>query len=144
MCVGGKAKMNNKKKENSEESFELWNKVKIDLDLNGRQPRISQGQIWWTGVGKNIGTEINGKNSRFSRPVLIYKKLCRNKFMAVPLTSKFHEGSWYVPFKHNNKNEIAVIGDARVMNIKRLYRMIGEVDDADYERIRRGFVNLYG
>ena len=126
------------------EEFNGWNKVKINLELYGRRPKISQGQIWWTGLGKNIGTEINGKNSRFSRPVVIYKKLCSNKFMAIPLTSQEHEGSWYVPFRHNGKLEIAVVGDARIMSVKRLYRMIGKIDDADYERIKDGFIKLYG
>lgn len=54
--------------------FSKWNDVKTSLELNARKPKISQGQIWWTGVGKNVGSEINGKNERFSRPVLIYKK----------------------------------------------------------------------
>ena len=124
--------------------FNQWNNVKINLELHGRQPKISQSQLWWTGVGRNIGTEINGKNERFSRPVLIYRKLCSNKFMAIPLTSKLHEGSWYIPFMHNGKKQIAVIGDAKTMSTKRLYRMIGKIDDADYERIRGGFVKLYG
>lgn len=123
--------------------YDRWNLVKINLDLYGRQPKISQGQLWWTGVGKNIGTELNGKNEEFSRPVLIYKKLCGNKFMAIPLTSKLHEGSWYVPFVQGGKRQFAVVGDARVMNVKRLYRMIGKIDDADYERVRCGFLNLY-
>lgn len=124
--------------------FNKWNNVKTDLELNGRMPKISQGQIWWTGVGRNIGTEMNGKNERFSRPVLIYRKLCGNKFMAIPLTSQLHNGSWYIHFMQRGKRQIAVIGDAKVMSVKRLYRMIGEIDDVDYERVRVGFVKLYG
>ena len=124
--------------------YKKWNNVKINLEIYGRQPKISQGQIWWAGVGKNIGTEINGKNSRFSRPIIVYRKLCGNKFMAIPLTSQEHEGSWYVPFMQNGKKQIAVVGDARIMNIKRLYRLIGCIDDTDYERIREGFIALFG
>lgn len=131
-------------KDKIRELFSEWNNVKIDLELHGRCPKISQGQIWWAGVGKNIGTELDGKNARFSRPVIVYKKLCSNKFMAIPLTSRPHEGSWYVPFTHNNKQEIAVIGDAKIINVKRLYRLIGRIDDADYKRIRAGFIDLYG
>lgn len=124
--------------------YKKWNNVKINLEIYGRQPKISQGQIWWAGVGKNIGTEINGKNSRFSRPIIVYRKLCGNKFMAIPLTSQEHKGSWYVPFMQNGKKQIAVVGDARIMNVKRLYRLIGCIDDTDYERIREGFVALFG
>ena len=128
----------------AKEQFDLWNSAKFNLELHGRQPKISQGQLWWSGIGKNIGSELNGKNERFSRPVLVYRKLSQNKFMAIPLTSKEHEGSWYVSFMHAGKKQTAVVGEARVLSTKRLYRMIGEIDDADYEAIKRGFISLYG
>lgn len=69
--------------------------------------------------------------------------MASDKFMAIPLTSKEREGSWYVPFLQGGKKEVAVVGEARIMNTKRLYRMIGEIDDADYERVREGFIRLY-
>ena len=125
------------------EDFKQWNNVKTELHLHGRKPKISQGQIWWAGVGKNIGNEMNGKNERFSRPILIYKKLASDKFMAIPITSQKREGSWYVTFMQNGKHEVAIIGEARTMNTRRLYRMIGEIDDTDYKRIREGFTKLY-
>lgn len=64
--------------------------------------------------------------------------------MAIPLTSQVHEGSWYVPFMQGGKKQIAVVGDAKTMSVKRLYRMIGKIDDADYASIKAGFLNLYG
>lgn len=84
-----------------------------------------------------------GKSDYFTRPVLVYKKLSRYRFMGIPLTSKPHEGSWYVPFVHNGKKQVAVIGQARVMNIKRLLQKIGEADDADIRKIRKAFIDLY-
>ena len=123
--------------------FARWNNVKTDLDAAARAPKISQGQIWWIGLGRNVGTEMNGKNDRYSRPVLIYKKLASDKFMAIPLTSQHHVGSWYVPFTQGGKFENAVVGEARVMSAKRLYRMIGEIDGADYGRVKEAFIKLY-
>ena len=70
------------------EEFNNWNDVKIELDLHGRQPKIAEGQIWWAGVGKNIGAEVYGKNERFARPVLIFRKLGGMNFMAIPLSTK--------------------------------------------------------
>ena len=84
-----------------------WNSVKTNLDLNGRQPNPAQGEIWWAGVGLNIGTEMNGKSRTFARPVLVYKKLSRYNFMAIPLTSQKHDGSWYVSFRQNGVDEVA-------------------------------------
>ena len=90
-----------------------------------------------------MGSEINGKNEVFSRPILIYKKLSRYKYMAVPLTSKEHIGSWYVNFVQNGKNQTAVLSDARIMSIKRLYSRLGKVDESDMQNIRQAFIELY-
>ena len=126
------------------DEFDGWNIVKKDLELHGRCPKISEGQIWWSGVGRNVGTELNGKNSRYSRPVIIYKKICGNKFMAIPLSSKIHEGSWYVPFDFGGKHQVAVICDAKTLSVKRLYRMMGTLSVADYKKIHNGFLELFG
>ena len=34
-------------------------------------PLVSEGDIWWASLGENVGSEINGKSSLFSRPVVI-------------------------------------------------------------------------
>ena len=125
------------------EEFAKWNKLKTHLELYGRQPNPSQGEIWWAGVGKNLGSEINGKNEVFSRPILVYKKLSRYKFMAIPLTSQDHVGSWYVEFAQNGKRQIAVLSVAKNMSIKRLYSRVGKIDDEDMRKIRDAFVRLY-
>ena len=126
-----------------EEEFNEWNIVKKNLELHGRQPNPTQGEIWWASCGRNLGSEINGKNDRFARPVLVYKKLSRFNFMAVPLTTKPHVGSWYVPFTQNNIEETAIIGQAKVMSIKRLYSRIGKIDETDMGRVRESFIKLY-
>ena len=123
--------------------FNGWNKVKINLELHGRQPNPAQGEIWWAGCGKNLGSEMNGKSDKFARPVLVYKKLSRFNFMAVPLTTKNHTGSWYVSFAQNNIKETAVIGQAKVMSVKRLYSRIGKIDDNDMREVREAFMKLY-
>lgn len=123
--------------------FDSWNIVKKHLELHGRQPNPSQGEIWWAGVGKNLGVEMNGKNSRYGRPVLIYKKLSRYSFMAIPLTSKEHSGTWYVPFMQNGVKETAMLHQAKAMSVKRLYSRMGEIDDEDMARVREAFIGLY-
>ena len=125
------------------EALRKWNDVKIHINLYGRQNIPKEGGIYWACIGENVGDEMYGKSDYFTRPVLVYKKLSRYRFMGIPLTSKPHEGSWYVPFVHNGKKQVAVIGQARVMNIKRLLQKIGEADDADMRKIRRAFIDLY-
>lgn len=94
-------------------------------------------------MGENIGVEINGKNEVFSRPVLIFKRLSRYGFMGIPLTSQSHIGSWYVPFVFKDRLEVAVLAQARVMSVARLYKRIGTIPDSDFEMIQQGFAKLY-
>ena len=123
--------------------FERWNSLKQRLDEVGRLPAIKEGEIWWTATGENIGSEINGKNSKYSRPVLILKKLSRYTFMGIPLTSQVKTGSWYVNFIFKDKTEYAAVCQARVMSVSRLYTKIGNVPESDLEKVRAGFLSLY-
>ena len=122
-----------------------WNIVKEDLHevVDKKLQLVRQGEIWWVGVGENVGVEINGKSEFFSRPVLVLKKLSRYGFMGIPLTTQEHFGSWYVPFEFQDKREIAVLSQARVYSVSRLYSRVGQVPDSDLEMVRRGFIELY-
>ena len=123
--------------------FDDWNVVKKNLDSNGRQPNPKQGEIWWVGSGKNVGSEIDGKGSTFARPFLLYRKLSRYNFMGIPLTSQEHEGSWYVQFEQAGRIETAIIAQARCLSIKRLYSKLGQIDDDDLLRIKKAFLEFY-
>ena len=59
-------------------------------------------------MGENVGIEINGKGKRFLRPVLILKKLSKNGFLGVPLTSQEHKGNWYANFIFLDKKQFAM------------------------------------
>ena len=62
-------------------NFLEWFQLKPKLDnRNHKTPFVSQGQIWWCHLGENIGTEISGKSSQLTRPVIIFKKLSRHTF----------------------------------------------------------------
>lgn len=122
-----------------------WNVVKEDMHFTDEEKLrlVRDGEIWWVGVGENMGVEINGKSEYFSRPVLVLKKLSRYGFMGIPITSQQHRGSWYVPFEFQNKIEVAVVAQAKVFSVTRLYRRIGQVPDSDLEKVRQGFIKLY-
>lgn len=72
-------------------------------------PVFKEGELWWCYLGMNIGAEIYGKGSGFTRPVLIFKKLDTDLFLGMPLTSKLKDGSWYVPIKYNEKEGRAIL-----------------------------------
>lgn len=126
-----------------EKHFDEWIYVKAELHHKWTLRNIKEGDVWWCAFGENIGVEINGKSYEFSRPVLIIKKLSRFGFMGVPLTSQRHEGTWYVPFEFKNKRQVAVLAQARVMSVFRLYKKMGIVPNSDLELVRDGFRKLY-
>ena len=124
-------------------NFKGWMKLKAKLHYGDSKPKISDGDIWWCGFGENVGIEINGKSRRFSRPVLVMKKLSQDGFMGIPLTSQEKTGSWYVDFIFLGKKEFAAICQARVMSVSRLYSKIGQIPKTDLEKVKAGFVKLY-
>ena len=126
-----------------EKHFKEWIRLKEDLHFHSSLPRISEGEVWWCSCGENIGIEINGKSARFTRPVLIMKKLGRRGFMGIPLTSQEKTGSWYVKFNFLNKNQFAAICQARVLSVSRLHGKIGQIPNSDMVIIKKSFHKLY-
>ena len=114
-----------------EKRFDEWMELKENIHCRASLRTFKEKEVWWCGMGENVGVEINGKGSEFARPVLVLRKLSRTSFIGLPLTSQSHDGSWYVHFRFKNKDEYAVFAQIRTFSAKRLYRMIGSVDDSD-------------
>lgn len=108
-----------------------------------KPPLVSEREIWWASVGENVGSEIDGKNSLFSRPVIIYKKLAHGFYFVIPTTTKSREGTWYASFKQHDREMIACLHQARAIDHRRLSSKIGTLDDNDFGRVKTGFNRLY-
>ena len=125
---------------NGKKNFRGWMKVKEMLHYRDRRCAIKDGEIWWSSVGENVGTEICGKGMECVRPVLILKKITKTSFWAVPLTSKKHSGgSWYVPFEFDGRYQEAVVIQVEYMSTARLHRKMGELSTGDYRKVVMGF-----
>lgn len=123
--------------------FDEWMERKRDFHFRGRIPTINEGEIWWCGVGENVGVEINGKSERFSRPVLIIRKFGRFSFVGIPLTSQSHDGSWYAKFQFQGKDSWAVLTQVRSFSVSRLYGRIGTVPNSDLALVTERFLELF-
>ena len=123
--------------------FLKWFPLKEQKHATAKCQKITNGEVWWVAVGENVGIEINGKSDYFSRPVLVYKKLSHLGFMGIPLTTKNHEGAWYVGFSFQHKEVQAVLSQARVFSALRLYNRLGQLAEDDMEKIKNGFRNIY-
>lgn len=124
--------------------FPEWMELKEKLDeMKHEAPYVSEGDMWWASIGENIGSEIGGKNSLFSRPVIILKKLAHGFYFVIPTTTKAKEGTWYVCFKHQTKEMIACLHQARAIDHRRLSSKLGTLDSEDFIRVKIGFHTLY-
>ena len=99
--------------------------------------------MWWVHMGENVGSEVDGEGDSFTRPIVVYRKLGSYTLLAVPTSTKAKTGTWYVSFRHKGVDEVALLSQIRVISFKRLKEKVGALDDADMERIRKGFRTLY-
>lgn len=120
-----------------------WYSLKLSLQKNTKVTYFKEQQIWWCHLGQNIGSEVYGKGSIFSRPVLVLKKLSTDLFLAIPLSTQNKTGTWYVNILFKNKLTTALLHQCRVLDKKRLIKRIGQMDDVNYKKIKTGFDNLY-
>ena len=127
----------------NQKDFNGWMKLKKKIHYSGSTFSIREGEIWWCAIGENVGNEICGKGLEFSRPVVIVRKLSRENFIGVPLTSKRHVGSWYVEFTFKDKKQYAVVAQVENISTNRLYDKIGELPEEDLKTIQDGLKKLF-
>ena len=126
-----------------ENIFDVWNNCKKNTEANGR-PNIKEGEIWWCRIGKNIGVEQDGKNENFRRPVLVVKKYSNEIVFVVPLSSQNKVSNWYYKFSFKEKTQVAVLNQAKPVDVKRFDQLMGTVADNTLINIRKAFIDLFG
>ncbi len=119
-----------------EKDFDKWNslKKKINKESNGLSSIYwREKEIWFCSLGVNVGSEQDGKNEFFERPVVIIKKVSPTTFLAIPLTSKRKIGSWYVHLDSTGTS--AVITQIRLLDSSRLNRRLRIISDLEHKLI---------
>ncbi len=106
-----------------EKDFDRWNKVKKTINATDEDERLyfHQGDIWWVHLGVNVGYEIDGKSSDFSRPVIILRKYNQYSFLALPLTTNAKPNKRRVPIGSvADRAAFAVLSQLRNIDSRRL------------------------
>ncbi|MFH1947053.1 MAG: type II toxin-antitoxin system PemK/MazF family toxin [Candidatus Magasanikbacteria bacterium] len=106
------------------EKFIEWVKIKIRINFLEKAFYFSEGQIWWASVGQNVGIEQNGKNAGFERSILILKKFNNEQFWSLPLSTKVKKNKYNYIFKKEGKEFCISLSQIRVMDKKRLLRLM--------------------
>jgi len=127
------------------ESFEYdkWNDKK--QNINALRPDgiyFKEREVWWCSVGLNIGSEENGKGSRFNRPVLILKKFGPQVFIAVLISRTKKTGPFYFPFKLKGEDCNCLLTQVRTLDARRLTEKIGVAGETDFQSIRKAVKDL--
>ena len=113
--------------------FDDWNEVKQQLDNKKSKIQFKEREIFWASIGENIGFEQNGKGNDFSRPILVIRKLNKQLFFGVPLSTTLRDGSYYYNFDFlENRKSSALLVQAKVYDIKRIDRKLGMINKNDF------------
>lgn len=122
------------------ERFDNWNHVKKTTEKNTRKLGIRPRDIFWAKIGQNIGSEEYGKNENFSRPIIVIKKLTRDLFIGIPLTSTIKHNDYFHSFEYTNRSNgltqnSAMILQLRTYSLKRLMNKTGVINKDDFKII---------
>jgi len=120
------------------EIFNEWNDLKISIHKSESFSYPQVRDIWWVNLGQNIGVEINGKNHRFERPVVVIKVFNNLGMLVAPTTSTLKEGKFFIPFM-NSENKLKTVNMSQIRSIssKRFIRKIGEMGIEDFRRVKK-------
>ena len=119
--------------------FDKWNSNKKVLDNKKGMPSFHIREVRWVIVGVNVQSEICGKGSVFSRPVLILKKSGR-MFFGIPLTRTIRDApGWY---KYGNG--CLVFDQARWFDNSRVLTKKKKIGSNTFATIQKGFSEYIG
>ena len=121
-----------------------WWRETIILSNKKAVPTFKEGEIWWCSIGMNIGREIFGKGKDFARPVVIFKKIGSDSFLAIPLTTQIKKGSWYVPIWSGDVECRALLSQVRVLDERRLINKVGTLNLSHFTELKARFLEFYG
>ncbi len=118
-----------------EKDFDRWNELKKNIESRNILPFCYAREIWWSSLGLNVGSEEDGKNDVFERPVLILRVLNVNMVRVLPLTSTIKNDRNHVSIKYGDKFSSVKLSQLKTISTKRLTRKIAQIDPMQFEII---------
>jgi mRNA interferase MazF len=119
-------------------NFDLWNEEKKTLDRRDVVPHAHPRELWWCSLGVNVGSEQNGTDIRYWRPVLVLSVFSAHTCLVVPLTSSSSIHQYRIPLGMiEGRYATALLTQIRVIDTKRLVKYIEYLDPEKFEEIRK-------
>ena len=123
--------------------FDKWNNLKKKLNDDERKIFCNEREIWWCSIGLNVGSEEDGKNEFFERPILIEKVFNLNMIRAIPLTSQVKNDENHFAIKYLEREGSLILSQMKTISTKRLSRKMGRLDEPQFESLKaklRGYI----
>ena len=124
--------------------LDKWNAIKKSIDTQKIIKKAQNKRIFWVCIGQNVGSEVVGKSGIFTRPVLVVNVFFNGTFLGVPLSSKAQnkKGKFYHKFiDSKGKMQVALLGQIRIFDTKRIETYIGKIDDENFKHIKEKIKN---
>lgn len=134
-----KTKEYNKHMNAVEKDFQEWFKRKPKLHERSALPSFSEKEVWMCHLGTNIGFEIDGKKEESLRPIIVFKKLSSETFLAIPLSTKIKNGSWYSPSFIHKKEGRFCLHQIKLLDRKRLKYRIEKITQKEFQKLKSSF-----
>ena len=130
------------------EKFHSWNEIKKETHQRDRKVGYKEREVFWTRIGYNVGSEEYGKGNEFQRPVIIIKKLTKELFFGIPLSTVLKEGDYFYTFTYTTKKDemkkvSAMLLQLRVFDKRRLMGRIGMIAKEDQRIILQKLQKLF-
>lgn len=132
-----------------EKNYQAWTSLKKILH-NADDPRLffHERGVWYCHLGENIGFEQDGGDDQFLRPLVVIRKFNNDILWGVPLTRTQKDLPFYFMFSIqsdtgvNEKKSTAVLSQIRLIDAKRLRRMIGYISTEDFALLKKKLIAL--
>lgn len=123
--------------------FDVWNQKKKLIHSQHKAIYFREREVWWCSLGINIGSEQNGKNAMFERPIIIIKRFSTDLIWIIPLTTSSKKNLFNVEIFGLGIKQSAVISHFKSISPKRLLRKVATLSDDEYEKVLRAIIGIF-
>lgn len=122
--------------------FNSWAEYCKLLEAKDPNNFVHERELWWCSLGTNIGSEQDGKNEYFERPVLILKVFKNNLLLIAPITSKISAHEDRFDSMILGEPSQILIGQIRTVSRKRLQRKMGWLKEPIFYKLLMKMIEL--
>jgi mRNA interferase MazF len=123
--------------------FDSWNTFKKELNQANPPTMFAEREVWWCSVGLNVGSETDGKNRFYNRPVLVIRKFNKFVFYGVPLSTQLKENNkFHFSVEFKDKKIAVLISQMRLFDSKRLTDRLGKFSHSKFNAVREAIKSL--